>query len=125
MRPSNSSRLPPTKQVALLPTTDPGELKLAYAAAAAAAASETDPNKAAAAYTAGGLAAGGLAARGLAARLEAADVGAVLVCKVQRLLLGRRPPTARWSVRESDASADYARLPVCPPLLFQRHCARC
>ena len=52
MRPSNSSRLPPTKQVALLPTTDPGELKLAYAAAAAAAASETDPNKAAAAYTA-------------------------------------------------------------------------
>ena len=34
------------------PSTDPGELKLAYAAAAAAAASETDPNKAAAAYTA-------------------------------------------------------------------------
>jgi len=36
----------------LAPSTDPGELKLAYAAAAAAAASETDPNKAAAAYTA-------------------------------------------------------------------------
>ena len=56
MRPSNSSRLPPTKQVAppftITPSTDPGELKLAYAAAAAAAASETDPNKAAAAYTA-------------------------------------------------------------------------
>ena len=34
------------------PSTDPGELKLAYAAAAAAAASETYPNKAAAAYTA-------------------------------------------------------------------------
>ena len=36
----------------ITPSTDPGELKLAYAAAAAAAASETDPNKAAAAYTA-------------------------------------------------------------------------
>ena len=36
----------------LAPSTDPGELKLAYAAAAAAAASKTDPNKAAAAYTA-------------------------------------------------------------------------
>ena len=35
----------------ITPSTDPGELKLAYAAAAAAAASETDPNKAAAAYT--------------------------------------------------------------------------
>ena len=38
--------------VSVTPSTDPGELKLAYAAAAAAAASETDPNKAAAAYTA-------------------------------------------------------------------------
>ena len=53
MRPSNSSRLPPTKQVAPPLRPPPtGELKLAYAAAAAAAASETDPNKAAAAYTA-------------------------------------------------------------------------